>query len=422
MPPIPIAYQLAEWAASLVPMPTDLELADRSLLDVLAVTVAASGDPLRSLARTCELPDAARWATLGHVLDFDDLHMESSAHVSVVCVPAVLAIGGGAQAYLAAAGVMARLGAALGWSHYRRGWHATCTAGAPAAAVGAGVALGLDPDGIARAMALAVPAAGGVQRAFGTAAKPLQVGFAADAGVRAARLAAAGASADPAALDQWFELLGGDQDALGKSLGEAEGEAGPAVPGGLAIKLFPCCYASQRPIHAVRQLLDPGDAAADLEEVERIVVQTPACALQPLLRARPRSGLEGKFSLQYAIAATLADGWPGFDSFTDQAVNRPAVQALLDRIEVRTSPDGEGLLWGRFEVELRLRDGSARQASVDLPPGAPAKPPTPPELWGKLLACTGDEAAACWLQAQTWETAARSLRRPWPSRTRRMHE
>ena len=59
-------------------------------------------------------------------------------------------------------------------------------------------------------MAHAVPAAGGVQRAFGTDAKSLQVGFAADAAVRAARLAAAGATADPVALDAWIALLGGD--------------------------------------------------------------------------------------------------------------------------------------------------------------------------------------------------------------------
>jgi crotonobetainyl-CoA:carnitine CoA-transferase CaiB-like acyl-CoA transferase len=91
-----IAQTLAEWAVALDPAPDDLELADRSLLDTLAVTVAAARDPVRSLAR--ELPDAARWATLGHVLDFDDLHVESTAHVSVVCVPAVLVAGGIARA------------------------------------------------------------------------------------------------------------------------------------------------------------------------------------------------------------------------------------------------------------------------------------------------------------------------------------
>lgn len=176
------ADTLAQWACDYAPTAEDLELAQRSLLDTMAVTLAARDDPVAGLAGV--LGKAGRWAAAGHVLDFDDLHMASTAHISVVSVPATLAAGGDARAYLAGAGVMARLGTALGWAHYARGWHATCTAGAPAAAVAASVALGLPAERVAAAIALAVPAAGGVQRAFGSSAKSLQVGFAADAGVR----------------------------------------------------------------------------------------------------------------------------------------------------------------------------------------------------------------------------------------------
>src|SRR6266536_3627921 len=241
---IHLAEALAAWAVRLGPTAEDLDLAERALLDTMAVTLAARDHPLAQVAGG--LQDAARWASIGHVLDFDDLHLPSTAHVSVVCVPAVLASGGDARAYLAAAGVMARLGTALGWEHYARGWHATCTAGAPAAAAGAALARGLDADEIATAMALAVPAAGGVQRAFGTDAKSLQVGFAVEAGIRAARLAAAGAQADPAALDAWLELVGGEQAVVDPF--------GPIIPNGLAIKLYPCCYALQRPISALSEL------------------------------------------------------------------------------------------------------------------------------------------------------------------------
>jgi 2-methylcitrate dehydratase PrpD len=185
------AVTLAQWAAGFEPTPDDLALAHRSLLDTVAVTLAARDHRVTRLA--APLSDDARWAIAGHVLDFDDLHMPSTAHVSAVCVPTALALGGGPRAYLAAAGVMTRIGTALGWRHYSAGWHATCTAGAPASAAGAAVALGLPTEKIAIAMALAVPSAGGVQRAFGTDAKSLQVGFAVDAGIQAARLAAAGA-------------------------------------------------------------------------------------------------------------------------------------------------------------------------------------------------------------------------------------
>src|SRR6201993_4199414 len=114
-----LALALAEWADGLQPAPGDLELAGRSLRDTVAVALAASGHPVTRLA--AGLPDGARWAVAAHVLDFDDLHMESTAHISTVCVPAALALHADARAYLAGAGVMARLGVALGWPHYSAG-------------------------------------------------------------------------------------------------------------------------------------------------------------------------------------------------------------------------------------------------------------------------------------------------------------
>jgi 2-methylcitrate dehydratase PrpD len=396
----PVAEQLAGWAAGLEPSDDDLALAQRSLVDTVAVAIAARKHPIGELLG--ELSECEAWAVLAHVLDFDDLHMESTSHVSAVCVPAVLATGGDARAYLAAAGVMARLGVALGWPHYAAGWHATCTAGAPAAAAGAAVALGLGAEEVAAAMALAVPAAGGVQRAFGTAAKALQVAAAAQGGVRAARLAAGGASADPSALDQWLGLVGGDPDRLALD--------GPAVPGGLAVKLFPCCYALQRPIAALRALaLDDLDPA----QVARVVVRTPESALAPLIHAAPATGLEGKFSLQYAIAATLLDGRPGIASFTDEAVARPAAQALVAHVEVEATPGGDGLLAGDVAIEVALADGSALSTTLDLPPGSPARPPSDAEMAEKVADCARELADE--VLAVDWVDAGALLRERLPA-------
>ena len=86
-----VAVTLAEWAAGLEPDREDLELAHRSLLDTVAVTLAARDHRVTRLAAA--LPDGARWAVAGHVLDFDDLHMPSTTHVSVVCVPTALRHG-----------------------------------------------------------------------------------------------------------------------------------------------------------------------------------------------------------------------------------------------------------------------------------------------------------------------------------------
>jgi 2-methylcitrate dehydratase PrpD len=390
---------LARWAAHLEPEPGDVKLADRSLRDTVAVALAARHHRVTRLAAS--LPECALWAVAGHVLDFDDLHMPSTTHVSAVCVPVALATGGGPRAYLAAAGLMARLGTALGWAHYSAGWHATCTAGAPAAAAGAAVAFGLPAEQIAVAMALAVPAAGGVQRAFGTDAKSLQVGFAVDAGIRAARLAAAGAHADPSAVDAWLALVGGDPAAVDPS--------GPAVPDGLAVKLYPCCYALQRPIASLSGVASQLDPAA----IRRIVLRTREATVVPLIHHRPQSGLQGKFRLEYAAAAALLDEYPGFGSFTDAAVRRPQARRLASLVETRLEPGGSWLLDGELEAEIHTSTGTVVRTRQQFPPGSPARPPTDEQLQAKLADCVRglDTDPATW----TWQNAAGTLRRFLPA-------
>ena len=148
-----------------------------------------------------------------------------------------------------------------------------------------------------------------------------------------------------------------------------------------------------------------------------MVVRTPQSALAPLIHAAPTTGLEGKFSLQYAVAATLLDGRPGIESFTDEAVARPAAQALLARVEVDAAPGGDWLLAGDVAIELTLADGSTLHAQLDLPPGAPDRPPSRPS-WregGRLRGRAGrrdprghwDDAGAL---LREWLTAAERAR------------
>lgn len=374
------ATSLAAWAHALTPTDDDLRLADRALIDTVAVTVAGRDHPVAEVAR--QLSEAGRLATVGHVVDFDDLHMESTSHVSVVCVPTALVAGGGARTYLVAAGVMARVGTALGWGHYSSGWHVTCTAGALGAAAGAASAAGLGLEGIATAIALAVPGAGGVQRAFGTHAKSLQVGFAVETGLRAAKLAAAGATCDPSAVDAWMELVGA---------ADAVSMEGPAVPGGLAIKLYPCCYALQRPISAITSLREQIGAPS---EVTRIVLSTPESTIAPLIHHRPTTGLQAKFSLEYAVATALLDDYSGSASFEDAAVRRPEARDIMERVEIRTTPGGGGLLSGELTVELHRSGGGIVAGTIADPPGSPNRPPADDQLAAKLAECLRDVDAS----------------------------
>jgi 2-methylcitrate dehydratase PrpD len=191
-----------------------------------------------------------------------------------------------------------------------------------------------------------------------------------------------------------------------KSPGGRAVPAGPTVPGGLAVKLYPCCYALQRPISALAELAQTRQLHAS--QVSRIVLRTPEATVKPLIHHRPVTGLQGKFSLEYAAAAALLDGYPGFASFTDEAVRRPDAVRLAGLVETKLEPGGSGLLDGQLEAAVHTRTGQIERISQRFPPGSPARPPTEDQLDAKLADCvaTLDTDPATW----TWDTAAQVLR------------
>ncbi len=368
----PLAVRLGAWAAGWNPPPADEGVARAALIDTVCVALAARGHPIAELSKPLGAP--GQWSAMAHALDYDDLHLPSTSHISAVCVPAALAYGGGGRAYLAGAGVMARIGALLGWRHYDAGWHTTATAGAFGAAAAVAVSLGLTPEQTAAAIALSVSAAGGVQRAFGSDAKPLQVGMAALAGARAAELASRGARPDLSALDAWLRLVQATAEDI------EDGES--SIPGGLAVKIFPCCYALQRPILALR---DTGRCGPG--EIASVEMHAPRSTVKPLIHHRPLTGAQGKFSLEYGLAAAVLDDFPNQWSFTDEAVNRSAAQELLRRVRFVGGAEGEGLLDGDCEIAVQLEDGRVLSSSLRLPEGAPGRPPSAQTLARKAAGC-----------------------------------
>ncbi len=137
---------------------------------------------------------------LGHSLDFDDTHADSSLHPSAPVVPAAFAVGEmvGASgrdvltAIVAGYEVCCRLGNALDpTSHYASGFHPTATAGTYGAAAAAGKLFGLSKDQIISAFGVSgSQAAGSLQFLVnGAWNKRYQVGAAAMNGVIAATLA-----------------------------------------------------------------------------------------------------------------------------------------------------------------------------------------------------------------------------------------
>jgi 2-methylcitrate dehydratase PrpD len=144
-----------------------------------------------------------------------------------------------------------------------------------------------------------------------------------------------------------------------------------------------------------------------------LCVRTPAVSLAPLIHHRAKTGLEGKFSLEFGIAAALLDGRPGIESFSDEAVVRPAAVRLAELVAVQPGEGGDHLLAGELELEVRLEDGSALRTTLGLPPGAPDRPPSDDELRSKLELYAGGQAGT--LAALSWESAGAYLRAAMPA-------
>jgi 2-methylcitrate dehydratase PrpD len=383
-----------------------------SLLDWLGVTLAGSREDAGRIAAEVALlereaprstlvgtphragPQSAAFVngTAAHALDYDDSSFWMTGHPSAPILAAALAVGEArrtpprtiAAAVLAGHDVAARLGVAAGKEHYLRGWHATGTIGAFAAAAAAGRAIELDEEAMARAFGLAATQAAGLKTSFGTMAKPLHAGRAAANGVLAALLAEQGFTAGAAGVEghQGFaatQAPGFDPGRVAAEIGERAGIEG------VLYKQHACCGGTHGAIDALRRLLaehpvQPGD-------VERVEVLVSDQMFDICCIPEPRVGIEGKFSLRHVAALVLAGRSTGPSGFTDEAVADPELLDLRGRVEIRSSGAPTGL---ETTAVLVLRSGEALQLD-----SRPRRAATDDELdgeWEALAAKTTELA------------------------------
>ena len=394
------------------------EQATRAFIDTIGVAIAARGEPsFTILAETLGdsgsagpatvLPtrgraNAAQAAllngTAGHALDYDDVVDHIHGHPSIVLVAALLALAEARHAsgreLLEAYATGFELSCAVARGlpvepHYLHGWHATATVGILGAVAGGGRLLGLDQSAIQNALGIAGSMASGSRQNFGTMTKPLHAGLAARDAVLATRLAAKGFTADPHQLEGrigYFQMYGVDPDP-GEVMSALER---PHVlrEWGLSVKKFPCCYGTHRMANAALALRARGLQASDVAAIE---VSVEPGGLEAIIHHQPRTGLQGKFSGEYVVAACLLDGRVGLSTFADAAVVRAAAQELLSRVNIamrQVPPFGPAEFDHAYAaLEVTLRDGSTLRERCDIPNGDARAPLTDAELDAKFRDC-----------------------------------
>lgn len=377
--------------------------AQHCILDTLGVAIAGAREPVATFVRADVLsegghPRAMLWGTgelvsktqaarvngtAAHALDFDDVVARMDGHPSAPVLPALMAVAAGANlsgrevisAFVAGFETEALIGQLMKPSHYARGFHATATVGAFGATAAVARALGLADKQWAHAFGIAGSSASGLKSMFGTMAKPLQVGAAAEYGVRAATMAARGVTAQTDVLGTTQGFCDTQSDGSGTIASWSWTE--PAITEVL-FKYHAACYLTHS---AIEGALSLREFVGQPNRIESIEVSVPAGHLSVCNIPSPSTPLEAKFSLRFITAMAFTSGDLSESAFSSAALDDPSVAAILTRVMVRPRTDSAVR---SSTVRVVLTDGSEKTAEVDV------NRPTPPDhlqrRWQRLTA------------------------------------
>lgn len=393
--PIPSSRSIADFAVNLsldaVP-PNVVDRARLLILDALGVGLASNAYPfaerslagIRALAEfggTCSvigrserLPvrDAALAnGILIHGLDFDDTHLASIIHASAACLPCALTFAesldvSGAkflEAYVAGMETAVRVGAAVKGGFHHVGFHATGVVAHFSSSVVASKLLGLGADRLVAAQGIAASTASGVQVFLeeGAWTKRFHPGWAAVAGITAARLAEADFQGPTRAYEGKFGffhsyLQGYANDVDYALISEGLGEVWSFAE--TAVKPYPVCHFAHGCADAaieLYQLIDPDQIAsveAFLPKNTMPIVAEPAAS-----KERPTTDYEAKFSAQFIVATCLIKGRFGLPELLPDALADKAVLALARKVRCSIDPSSAFPTYFSGGVKIILNDG-----------------------------------------------------------------
>ncbi|MBV8362228.1 MAG: MmgE/PrpD family protein [Deltaproteobacteria bacterium] len=402
---------LAAMTAEALP-PAALEAARSLMLDGIAVALAGSretaptiiAEHIRSFGgaeqatvfnfgfKTSSVSAAYLNGASMHVLDYEPM-WNPPTHALSTTLPAVLALGESLNAtgkdILAALikGIEAHGRLRVASRQYEpRGlvFHPPGVAGPIGSAVAAAHLLNLGPDQLRNAIGIAASRAGTLMANIGTMTKCTHCGNAAAAGLDAALLAARGLNANPDVIEGSNGLADAffDKNWDRRALTVKDAPLRILDPG-YAIKLFPSQYATHFVILAALDARERIPASETISSVDIIGPTMPYVD-----RPRPSSGLDAKFSFQYAAASALLDGTVGIETFSDERWARSDMSTMLSKVSFMQSSEIPATLdrmW--VEIKIRLSSGSLVTGKCVRPRGSWGSPISGQEHLVKVRDC-----------------------------------
>lgn len=139
-------------------------------------------------------------------------------------------------------------------------------------------------------------------------------------------------------------------------------------------KLYGACHHSHAAMEAIESLVTKRPDLRGGDRVKGVLMEGSAMAMN-FNNPAPQTTLGAKFSIQHALAATLAHGAAAPGNFLDPSLRDEAIIALRKRIRMAQLPVVKPWPLDRpARVTLELEDGSTMVAECEAALGSPARP------------------------------------------------
>jgi 2-methylcitrate dehydratase PrpD len=349
-----------------------------------------SGNPTSSVFGRAERLDPLHASLINgissHVYDFDDTTPKNYMHPTSPVASALFAYAsanpvsghGFMHAFILGFEAEMRIGNAVYPAHYDAGWHITGTAGVFGAAAAIGKLLGLSVQQMIWALGLAATQAAGIREMFGSMAKALHPGRAAQNGFASALLAQAGFTAGEHGIEgpRGFAAVQAavyDLSKITAALGsEFELRANTYKP-------FPCGIVNHPAIEGAIWIHHQHHPAP--EAILAVRLRVAPLVLDLCNQTNITRGLQGKFSVYHGGAIGLVRGKAGIQEYTDEAVNDPKIKRVRER---STAVGDASITEDQVHIEVELESGDIFSRFVEQSLGNIHRPLTDRQLEDKF--------------------------------------
>jgi len=340
-------------------------------------------------------------ASVGNILELDDVHRTSIIHPGDTVIPAAIAtsslvdidILNFLKAIVIGYETAIRMGICMGENHYEI-FYSSATCGVFGAAAASSYILNFKSNSkaiyhnINSAIQLSTMTSSGVWqcRKGDGEAKQYALANASKSGVTSAFLAKNGAQTPSDMIEGELGFLKGYKNNTDYS--ELIKINNKLLINDVSNKPWPACRHSHPVIGVSLDLQkELSNKNIQINQISEIIIETYKTAIDFCDKPIPRNDIEGKFSLQHCCAISISYGDILEDYFKENILNNLRISEIREKVIIKNNPQMTNNFPNNYSasVSLKLKDGSVlKKTNLDAK-GDPENPMTQKEICDKTL-------------------------------------